>query len=141
MSSAWAVIEDGGEILFIRRAFGVGRGGQWCPPGGTMWHNEWPEVACVREAFEETGLRVTIDRPLAVFESAHYFLCRLNSPRDGIRLREAECIDFEWISPPELLDIGTIMDLRRIVPILELGGFEAPKVPNGLVTAIPKKVF
>lgn len=106
-----------------------------------MWHNEWPEVACVREAFEETGLRVTIRRPLAVFESAHYFLCRLNSPREDIRLREDECIAFEWVSPEELLSIGTIMDLRRILPILELGGFEIPNVPPGLVPAIPEKVF
>lgn len=141
MSSAWALIEDQNQILFIRRAFGVGRGGQWCPPGGTMWHNEWPEVACVRETFEETGLRVTVDRPLAVFESAHYFLCRLNGPREEICLREQECIDYEWISPDALLNIGTIMDLRRIIPILELGGFDGPKTPNGLVTAIPKKVF
>lgn len=141
MSSSWALIEDQGELLFIRRAFCVGRGGQWCPPGGTIWRNEWPEVACVREAFEETGLRVTISRPLAVFESAHYFLCRLNGPRHQITLRPQECIDFEWVSPRDLLRIGTIMDLRRIVPILELGGFPVPEVPHGLVPAIPEKIY
>ncbi|MFU8806164.1 MAG: NUDIX hydrolase [Bradymonadaceae bacterium] len=141
MSSAWALIEDGGELLFIRRAFIVGRGGQWCPPGGTIWKNEWPEVACVREAYEETGLRVTIERPLAVFESAHYFLCRLNRSRDKLTLRAQECIDARWISPEELLKIGTIMDLRRIIPILSLCGLETPVVPEGLVPAVPKKVF
>ncbi|RDV37270.1 NUDIX hydrolase [Bradymonadaceae bacterium TMQ3] len=141
MSSAWALIEDRGELLFIRRAFKVGRGGQWCPPGGTIWRNEWPEVACVREAFEETGLRVTIERPIAVFESAHYFVCRLNGSRDQLNLRARECIDFRWVSPTELLRIGTIMDLRRIIPILELGGFRVPDVPRGLVTAIPKKIY
>ncbi len=141
MSSAWALIEDREEILFVRRAFGVGRGGQWCPPGGTMWHDEWPEVACVREAFEETGLRVTIERPIAVFESAHFFLCSLNNSRDDIRLRSEECIDSAWISPANLLTVGTIMDLRRILPTLELAGFEIPPVPDGLVTAVPQKVF
>ena len=141
MSSAWALIEDRGEILFVRRAFGVGRGGQWCPPGGTMWNDEWPEVACVREAFEETGLRVTVERPVAVFETAHFFLCSLNNSRDDLRLRNQECIDAEWVAPRKLLTIGTIMDLRRILPTLELAGFDIPSVPDGLVTAVPKKVF
>ena len=106
-----------------------------------MWHREWPEVACVRETFEETGLRITVERPLAVFESAHFFLCSLNSPRSDIRLREKECIDHAWVSPPELLRIGTIMDLRRILPILELAGFDIPTIPDGLVTSVPEKVF
>jgi 8-oxo-dGTP diphosphatase len=141
MSSAWALIHDEGELLFIRRALMVGRGGQWCPPGGTIWKNEWPEVACVREAYEETGLRVTIERPLAVFESAHYFLCRLNRSRDQLTLRTQECIDARWVTPHELLKIGTIMDLRRIIPILELTGLGMPVLPNGLVPAVPKKIF
>lgn len=141
MSSAWALIEDRGELLFVRRAFGVGRGGQWCPPGGTIWDNERPEVACIREAYEETGLRVTIQKPLAVFESAHYFLCSLNSPRDDLSLSDDECIDAVWTVPSELLDVGTIMDLRRILPILDLAGFDAPDFPDGLPTAVPEKVF
>ena len=141
MSSAWALIEDREELLFVRRSFDVGRGGQWCPPGGTMWENERPEVACIREAYEETGLRVTIERKLAVFETAHYFLCSLNSPRDDLQLRPAECIDAAWVRPPDLLDVGTIMDLRRMLPILDLAGFDTPEIPAGLPTAIPEKVF
>ena len=106
-----------------------------------MWHDEWPEVACAREAFEETGLRVTVERPVAVFETAHFFLCSLNNSRDDIRLRSEECIDFAWVAPADLLTIGTIMDLRRILPTLELAGFETPPVPDGLVTSVPKQVF
>lgn len=141
MSSAWALIEDDGELLFVRRSFDVGRGGQWCPPGGTMWDQERPEVACIRETYEETGLRVTIERPLALFESAHYFLCSLNSARSELKLHPDECIDHIWIEPVNLLDVGTIMDLRRIIPILEIAGFDAPEVPGQLSTAIPKKVY
>ena len=106
MSSAWALIENDGEVLFVRRALDRGRGGQWCLPGGTMWKNERPEVACVREAFEETGLRVTVLRPIAVFRSAHYFLCRLNSPRDLLDLRRCECIDSSWTDPQTHPDAG-----------------------------------
>jgi 8-oxo-dGTP diphosphatase len=141
MASAWALIENKGQLLFIRRALDVGRGGQWCPPGGTMWRDEWPEVACVREAYEETGLRVTVSRPVAKFESAWYFLCSLNNGRDAISLREQECIDACWVMPNEILGLGTVMDLRRIIPLLELSGFRPPSLPTGLEPAVPEQLF
>jgi 8-oxo-dGTP diphosphatase len=141
MSSAWAIIEDAGEVLFVRRSFEVGRGGQWCPPGGTIWKNEWPEVACVREAYEETGLRVSVRRELAAFDGAHYFLCRLNSERCRLRLRERECINSRWVKPADLLDLGTVMDLRRIVPVLELADLSPPSLPRGLEPALPSQQF
>lgn len=141
MSSAWALIEHEGEVLFVRRAFDRGRGGQWCLPGGTIWKNERPDVACVREAFEETGLRVTIVRPIAVFRDAHYFLCRLNSDRSSLDLRQCECIDSDWVFPERLLRLGTIMDLRRMIPVLEFSGLRTPRVPRGLRMAVPERLF
>jgi ADP-ribose pyrophosphatase YjhB (NUDIX family) len=141
MSSAWGVIEDRGDVLFVRRAHDLGRGGQWCPPGGTIWEKEWPEVACVREVYEETGLRVTVQQRLAVFESAHYFVCSLNCQRDRLRLREEECIDHEWITPDEILTLGTVMDLKRIIPVLDLAGLSPPTTPDHLNLAVPEKVF
>lgn len=141
MSSSWALVEDDGELLFVRRAHDLGRGGQWCPPGGTIWDEEWPDTACAREVFEETGLRVTVLEPIAVFESAHYFLCSLNEPRSSLSLHPEECIDAEWVDPEALLDLGTIMDLRRIIPVLELAGFEPPSPPGDLSPSVPNKVF
>ena len=141
MSSAWALIQHHEEVLFIQRALDRGRGGQWCLPGGTVWKNERPDVACVREAFEETGLRVSIERPLAVFHDAHYFLCRLNSPRAAVNLRECECIDSHWIMPVHILTLGTIMDLRRIFPLLEHSGLRTPHQPRNFRPAIPEYLF
>jgi len=141
MSSAWAVIEDENEVLFVRRALDLGRGGQWCPPGGTIWEEEWPGAACVREVYEETGLRVTVDEPIAVFESAHYFRCSLNSQRRDLSLKAEECIGAEWVEPETLLEIGTVMDLRRIIPVLDLAGLRPPAPPDNLDLAVPKKVF
>ena len=141
MSSAWALIEDQGELLFVRRSFEVGRGGQWCPPGGTMWRDEWPEVACVRETYEETGLRVSVVRPIAAFEGAHFVLCTLNSDRSRLRIKPSECIDARWIKPEDILDLGTVMDLRRIIPVLQLAGFRTPRLPEGLVPSIPTEQF
>ncbi len=141
MSSAWALIEDEGEILMVRRSFSVGRGGQWCPPGGTMWRDEWPEVASVRETYEETGLRVSVVRPIANFDGAHFVLCTLNSDRSKLRLKDEECIDARWVKPSEILTLGTVMDLRRVIPVLQLAGFEPPRVPPGLVPSIPTEQF
>ncbi|MFB6352208.1 MAG: NUDIX hydrolase [Bradymonadaceae bacterium] len=141
MSSAWAVIEHQNEVLFVRRALDLGRGGQWCPPGGTIWDQEWPEVACAREVYEETGLRVTVEEPIAVFESAHYYLCTLNCEREDLALKAEECIDAEWVEPETLLEIGTVMDLRRIIRVLDLAGLRPPAPPDGLDLAVPKKVF
>ncbi len=135
------MIEDGGEVLFVRRAFDRGRGGQWCLPGGTMWRGERPDVACVREAFEETGLRVTVRRPIAVFKDAHYFLCTLTTPRANIALREVECIDSQWITPDRILKLGSVMDLRRMIPLLGFAGLEPPSLPRGLKPAVPERLF
>ena len=143
MSSAWAIIEHQKKLLFVRRSYEVGRGGQWCPPGGTIWKNEWPEVACVREAYEETGLRVSVVRELAVFESAHYILCSLNDPgtMQDVTLPTRECIDWQWIEPPDLLSLGTVMDLRRIIPVIQMAGLKPPRTPHGLELAIPDMAY
>lgn len=106
-----------------------------------MWRDEWPEVACVRETYEETGLRVSVVKPIAHFEGAHFVLCQLNSERTRLRLREDECIDASWVRPQNILDLGTVMDLRRIVPVLQLAGFNAPKLPPGLVPSVPTEQF
>ncbi|MEM1349204.1 MAG: NUDIX hydrolase [Myxococcota bacterium] len=141
MASAWALIEHNDEILFVRRALDRGRGGQWCLPGGTIWKNERPDVACVREAFEETGLRVTVRKPIAQFKDAHYFLCTLNVPRASMVLREQECIDSTWTRSMRILTLGTVMDLRRMIPLLQLTGHPLPRLPRGLRPAVPELLF
>lgn len=144
MSSAWALIESEDHILLIRRALDRGRGGQWCLPGGTVWKNEQPAVACVREAYEETALRITIDHPIAVFDGAHYFRCTLNqnnAPIPPPRLSTRECIDSCWCSPSDILSLGTVMDLRRLIPLLDLCGLVPPTVNHEMDLAVPEQVF
>lgn len=102
-----------------------------------MWRSERSDVACVREAFEETRLRVSVEKGLAEFDGAHFFLCKLLSGRDELQLRPRECIDAKWTNPTDILNVGTVMDLRRVIPVLKLAGLEVPKIPNGLVLADP----
>ncbi|NBH11189.1 NUDIX hydrolase [Amycolatopsis sp. SID8362] len=57
---AYCRIARGERVLFLRRAGGVFRAGQWELPGGTAEPGEPFETTAVREAAEETGLRVRV---------------------------------------------------------------------------------
>ncbi len=53
------------KILLTKRT----DNGRWCLPGGGMDPGESVEEACVREAYEETGLHVTVTRLVGVYTS------------------------------------------------------------------------
>ncbi len=57
-----AVVERDGQLLLLRRSDGQGL----CLPGGYVKTGEEPRDAMVREAREETGFTVRIDRLLGV---------------------------------------------------------------------------
>ena len=51
------------KILLTKRT----DNGRWCLPGGGMDPGESVEEACVREAYEETGLQVKVTRLVGVY--------------------------------------------------------------------------
>ena len=53
------------KILLTKRT----DNGRWCLPGGGMDPGESVEEACIREAYEETGLRVKVTRLVGVYTS------------------------------------------------------------------------
>ena len=57
--------ESRGRILLTKRT----DNGRWCLPGGGMDPGESVEEACIREAYEETGLRVKVSRLVGVYTS------------------------------------------------------------------------
>jgi acetyl-CoA carboxylase carboxyl transferase subunit beta len=60
--AAGAVIADRhGRLLLVKRARDPQRG-RWSVPGGRVEPGESLEAAAVREALEETGLRIEVDR-------------------------------------------------------------------------------
>ena len=56
-----AIAVDENRLLLIRRGHGPGAG-LWSFPGGRVEPGETLHEAVVREAFEETGLEVVVDR-------------------------------------------------------------------------------
>ncbi len=57
--------ESRGKVLLTKRTDNA----RWCLPGGGMDPGESVEEACVREAYEETGLHVRVTRLVGVYTS------------------------------------------------------------------------
>jgi ADP-ribose pyrophosphatase YjhB (NUDIX family) len=58
------------RILLIRRA----DDGKWAVPGGYMEAGENFAEACIREVYEETGLRVEVKRLISIYTNPHLLL-------------------------------------------------------------------
>ena len=57
------VRNDAGQVLLVRQTYHRD-GSRWAAPGGWVDQGESPREAAVREAFEETGLRIVAGRLL-----------------------------------------------------------------------------
>jgi len=66
-ASALIFDETGEKILLTRRE----DNGQWCLPGGALDAGENAAETCVREVFEEIGVRVEVVRLIGVYTSPH----------------------------------------------------------------------
>jgi 8-oxo-dGTP diphosphatase len=105
-----------GAVLYLRRAPGVFRGGQWELPGGTVEPGEPHETAAVREVAEETGLvvRVTGERGRHTWMDiggrqlrihARVFDAAEDAARDVV-IDDGEHDEFTWASDPAALDLA-----------------------------------
>ena len=64
--AAVCLIEREGRVLMIKRGTDLGYG-LWSLPGGFVDRGEVVEAAAAREAWEETGLEVTVDALIGLF--------------------------------------------------------------------------
>ena len=79
------IVTEGSRIVLVKRKFDP-FAGYYALPGGFVEYGETLEHACIREAFEETGLKVKVERLLGVYSDPNrdprghvvsvVFLCR-----------------------------------------------------------------
>ncbi len=105
-----SVIHDGlGKYLIAQRRPDDSFGGYWEFPGGRQEEGETHEETCIREAGEEVGLSISVDRFLKTIENPyqgkeihlHFYLCRvLNGKPQAL-----ECEAVRWAFPHELKQV------------------------------------
>lgn len=103
------VIRDGGEVLLGRRA----DDGRWSVVSGIVEPDEQPATAVVREVLEETGVRVEVERLVAVRAHTHVYpngdRCRFmnlafrcRQVGGTARVNDDESVEVGWFPPDAL---------------------------------------
>ena len=103
--------ENREKILLTRRA----DNGQWCLPSGGVEPGESVVQACVRETWEETGLKIQVERLISIFSSPD----RLVIYNDGNKF-QIITLNFEARrigGKPRLSDETTDIDYFSIIEI------------------------
>lgn len=107
---AGAVVVHEGRVLLVRNIFGVTKG-RYLLPAGRVNVGELPDVAAVRETFEETNLRVEIVGLIGLRiwvmddgEHNYFFMFRTNllSPLSDLRVNTGEIDDARFFSKEEM---------------------------------------
>jgi 8-oxo-dGTP diphosphatase len=122
---AYCWIARGDRVLFLRRRPGVFLAGRWELPGGTAEPDEPFETTAVREAAEETGLRVRVTGELSrdswpdVAGRAlriHAFVYTVEEDGAGdVVLNPEEHDEFAWLTRREAADFALADHFRRLL--------------------------
>jgi ADP-ribose pyrophosphatase YjhB (NUDIX family) len=114
------VIEREGAFLLGKRGPGVRAPGKWSFPAGYVERGEVVEEAAVREAFEETGLKVELGPLLALISAPGEPVVLAVYPAvsfDGDPTPDDDLLELGWFSPDALPDLAFPSD-RRIIETL-----------------------
>ena len=99
------ILDEGKNILLVKSTYQ--RFHPWGLPGGSLEYGEHPEEAVVREVWEETGLRICIEKLLLVKSwrpdrVGMYYLCRVTG---GTFYPSDEVSEFAYFSLDNLPDV------------------------------------
>jgi 8-oxo-dGTP diphosphatase len=108
-------------ILLVRRGHGPAAG-EWSVPGGRVEGGETLHEAVVREAYEETGLEVVVDRFLGwverISEEAHFvildFAVTVLDPNEAPRAGD-DAAEVAWVPTADLAETRLVSGLYEFL--------------------------
>ncbi len=121
------IFDEDDRVLLVRHV----EGNVWSTVGGMIEPLETPTDAAIREAFEETGLEVQLDRIVGVFGGEEYLTVYSNGDRmswvstvfeasikgGDLRPDQEETLELRYFSLDELQDVDCV---RHVVPFVEV---------------------
>ena len=115
LAAASVVLDDHGRILLVKHGYGELN---WELPGGGAETHESAEETARREAREEVGVELEIDRLTGVYwepeKDAHHFVFRARSTGDARVHDRGEITQIGWFDPTALPRPLSDLTERRI---------------------------
>jgi 8-oxo-dGTP diphosphatase len=119
--AAAVILDEDKNILLVKSTYN--RFHPWGLPGGGLEYGEHPEEAIIREVWEETGLRVDVEKLLLINtlrpdRVGMYYLCRITG---GTFYPTDEVSEFAYFPLENLPDVRTFDRdmLRRLHAMVE----------------------
>jgi 8-oxo-dGTP diphosphatase len=119
--AAAVILDEDKNILLVKSTYN--RFHPWGLPGGGLEYGEHPEEAIIREVWEETGLRVDVEKLLLINtlrpdRVGMYYLCRITG---GTFYPTDEVSEFAYFPLENLPDVRTFDQdmLRRLHAMVE----------------------
>ncbi|MGB8981956.1 MAG: NUDIX domain-containing protein [Anaerolineales bacterium] len=119
--AAAVIIDEAKNIFLVKSTYQ--RFHPWGLPGGSLEYGEHPEEAVVREVWEETGLKICIEKLLLVNtwlpdRVGLYYLCRITEGTFCASDEVSECNYFSIDGLPDIRPIDTDI-LKRLHTMVE----------------------
>lgn len=115
------ILTNDGKVVLVKRSFDPYKD-HWALPGGMVEYGETVEVAVIREAKEETGLDIKIERLVGVYSEpnrdprGHFVsVCFLCVPVGGTLTTSEETREVKAFSKGEIKSIKLAFDHQKIL--------------------------
>jgi 8-oxo-dGTP diphosphatase len=108
-NGAAAVIIADNKMLMVKEKESMG----WSIPSGGIEAGESPEQACIREAWEETGFKTEVKKPLHIKKTiisgydvtTYYFLCKVIEGQIAYEDPDDAIAEIAWKTYEEVLEL------------------------------------